>query len=49
MPKTLEELASMISERDKISYTDAMAAVRDCAADMEYAFSMEILILQNKF
>ena len=38
MPKTLEELASMISERDKISYTDAMAAVRDCAADMECAF-----------
>ncbi len=37
MPKTLEELASMISERDKINYTEAMAAVRDCAADMEYA------------
>lgn len=38
MPRTLEELAAMISERDKISYTDAMAIVRDCAADMEYAF-----------
>lgn len=38
MPKTLEELATMISERDKISYTEAMAAVRDCATDMEYAF-----------
>lgn len=38
MPKTLEELASMISERDKISYTEAIAAVRDCAADMEHAF-----------
>ena len=38
MPRTLEELASMISERDKISYMDAMTAVRDCAADMEYAF-----------
>ena len=38
MPKTLEELASMISERDNISYTEAMASIRDCAADMEYAF-----------
>ena len=38
MPKTLEELAAMISERDKISFTEAMAAVRDCAADMQYAF-----------
>lgn len=38
MPKTLEELASMISKRDKISYTEAITAVRDCAADMEYAF-----------
>ena len=38
MPRTLEELAAMISERDKISYVDAMAAVRDCAANMEYAF-----------
>ena len=38
MPRTLEELAALISERDKISFTDAMACVRDCAADMEYAF-----------
>lgn len=38
MPKTLEELAAMVSERDKISYIDAMTAVRDCAADMEHAF-----------
>lgn len=38
MPKTLEELASMISERDKISYTEAMAAIRDTAGDLEYAF-----------
>lgn len=38
MPKTLEELASMISERDKISYMEAMSAVRDCAAEMELAF-----------
>ena len=38
MPRTLEELASLISERDKISYMEAMAIVRDCATDMEYAF-----------
>ena len=38
MPKTLEELATMISKRDNISYTEAMAAIRDCAADMEHAF-----------
>lgn len=38
MPRTLEELASMISERDKISYTEAIAAVRDCAQEMEFAF-----------
>lgn len=38
MPHNLEELASLISERDKISFTEAMAAVRDCAAEMEYAF-----------
>ena len=38
MPKTLEELATMISKRDNIIYTEAMAAIRDCAADMEHAF-----------
>ena len=38
MPKNLEELATMISERDNISYEEGLAAVRDCAADMEYAF-----------
>lgn len=38
MPKTLEELAVMIAHRDDISYEDAMAAVRDCMADMEHAF-----------
>lgn len=39
MPKTLEELAEMIAKRDGISYTEAMSAVRDCAAEMELAFS----------
>jgi len=38
MPRTIEELAAMISERDKISYTDALRAVRDAAEDMQYAF-----------
>lgn len=38
MPKTLEELASLISERDKISWEEAWSAVRDCAAEMEIAF-----------
>ena len=38
MPQTLEELAMMISERDKISFTDAADIVRDCAQNIEYAF-----------
>ena len=38
MPRTFEELAAMISERDKISFSEAMAAVRDTAAEMEFAF-----------
>lgn len=38
MPRTLDELASLISERDKISYSEAMAAVRDAAAELEFAF-----------
>lgn len=38
MPRTIEELAEMISKRDNISYTEAMAAIRDTAADMEQAF-----------
>lgn len=38
MPRTLEELAKMLAERDNISYNEAMAAVKDCAIDMEHAF-----------
>lgn len=38
MPKTLEELAEMIAQRDDISFEEAIAAVRDCMADMEHAF-----------
>ena len=38
MPKTLEELATMIANRDNISYDEAFETIRDCAADMEHAF-----------
>ena len=38
MPRTLEELARMIARRDSISYEEALAVIRDTAADMEYAF-----------
>lgn len=38
MPRTLEELASMIAERDRISYEEAWDSVRDCATEMEAAF-----------
>jgi hypothetical protein len=38
MPKTIDELATMISQRDGISYRDAMEQIRDCAAEMESAF-----------
>lgn len=38
MPKSLEELANMIAKRDNISYTEALATVRDAAAMMEEAF-----------
>lgn len=38
MPKTIEELAKMIAERDSISYEEALIIVRNCAADMEHAF-----------
>ena len=38
MPKTIEELAMMIAKRDGITYQDALAAVRDTAAEMELAF-----------
>ena len=38
MPRNIEELAKMIAKRDEISYDEALAAVRDCAAEMELAF-----------
>lgn len=45
MPKTLEELAQLIADRDGISYTEGLAAVRDCAAEMEFAFFDGDLVL----
>ena len=38
MPRTLEELAEMIANRDGISYNEALICVHDAAADMEHAF-----------
>ena len=38
MPKTLEELAVMISNRDGVTFDEAFETIRDCAADMEHAF-----------
>jgi hypothetical protein len=38
MPKTLEELATMLAKRDGISYEEELAMIRDVAAEMEQAF-----------
>ena len=38
MPKTLEELATILSKRDGISYEEELAAIRDAAINMEHAF-----------
>ena len=38
MPRTIEELATMLSKRDGISYEEELAAIRDAAAEMEFAF-----------
>jgi hypothetical protein len=38
MPKTLEELATMLAKRDGATYEEEMRLIRDCAADMEHAF-----------
>jgi len=38
MPRTLEELAEMLSKRDGISFEEEMAAIRDTAAELEAAF-----------
>lgn len=38
MPKTLEELATMLAKRDGLTFEEEMRAIRDCAADMEQAF-----------
>ena len=38
MPKTLEELATMLAKRDGISFNEEMAAIHDAALEMEQAF-----------
>ena len=38
MPKTLEELAVMLANRDGLTFEEEMRAIRDAAADMEHAF-----------
>lgn len=38
MPRTLEELATMLAKRDGVSFEEAFAAIRDCAGAMEFAF-----------
>ena len=38
MPKTLEELAQMLAKRDNLTYEEELAAIRDVAAEMEFAF-----------
>lgn len=38
MPKTIEELAMMLAERDGLTFEEEMRIIRDAAADMEHAF-----------
>lgn len=38
MPRTMEELAQMLAERDGISYEEELAAIHFAAAEMEQAF-----------
>ena len=45
MPRNKEELASMIAQRDQISFEEAYATVNEAAADMEYAFMRGDLVM----
>jgi len=45
MPRNKEELASMIAQRDQISFEEAYATVNEAAADMEYAFMCGDLVM----
>lgn len=38
MPTTFEELAEMLARRDGLSFEEELAAIRDAAAEMEFAF-----------
>jgi len=49
MPRTIEDLATLIARRDEISYEEALAAVRDVAAEMQEAFKAGDLDLAETF
>ena len=49
MPRTIEDLATMIAKRDEISYEEALAAVRDVAAEMQEAFMLGDLDLAETY
>ena len=38
MPKTLEELATMLAKRDGLTFEEEMTAIKYAAQDMEQAF-----------
>lgn len=38
MPKTLEELATMLAKRDGLTFEEEMVAIKYAAQDMEHAF-----------
>lgn len=38
MPKTLEELAVMLAERDGLTFEEEMRTIKEAAEDMEHAF-----------
>ena len=38
MPKTLEELATMLAKRDGLTFEEEMIAIKYAAQDMEQAF-----------
>ena len=38
MPKTIEELATMLAKRDGLTFEEELKAIRDAAVDMEHAF-----------
>lgn len=48
MPRTPEEIAQLVAIRDRISYNEALACVRDCMSEMElYIESGDIYALED--